>query len=63
MQLYTAFIYEGPFLLRRVHAGSLERVRGGGLESMRDAACGHVTDALNRSTAQARGSTSNGNLH
>lgn len=37
VQLYTAFIYEGPLLLRRIHAELLERVRAAGLTSVREA--------------------------
>jgi dihydroorotate dehydrogenase len=41
VQLYSAFIYEGPLLLRRIHAELLERVRAAGLGSVRDARLRH----------------------
>ncbi len=37
LQLYTAFIYEGPFAARRIHAGLSAKVRGAGLSSIADA--------------------------
>jgi dihydroorotate dehydrogenase len=37
VQLYTAFVYEGPLLPRRLHEGLRERLRAAGMSSVNDA--------------------------
>ena len=37
VQLYTAFVYEGPLLPRRLHAGLRERLREAGLRNVNEA--------------------------
>lgn len=37
LELYTSFIYEGPLVARRIHAGLLTRMKRDGFVRLRDA--------------------------